>query len=362
MTHDHTHRVVSPGRVNLIGEHTDYTGGYVMPFATDLHTALLATPTDDRAVEIHSRALEDTVTASIDDPEATGTWVDYVMGCYAVLQSEGYDPGGFKGELEGTLPLGAGLSSSASLELAMLAFLEDAYELGIDRERLALLGQRVENEFVGMSCGIMDQFAVALGKSDHALRLDTETLEYRPIPLPEDVQIVVFHTGVEHELVDSAYNQRRDTVETALQTLGLDSAKAVPDEQRQTLPARQAERLGYVTRENDRVVEACNALEAGDIDRFGDILVAAHRDIAEHYEASCDELDFFVETAIEEGAYGARLTGAGWGGSAIAVVDEERASSFAESVFERYTEQFPDRNPSYHLVTAADGVRVENVD
>ncbi|WP_136687624.1 galactokinase [Halorhabdus amylolytica] len=360
MTAGDTYRVVSPGRVNLIGEHTDYTGGYVMPLATDLHTSLEATPARD--VTVSSDAVESSYSFATDDLERTDDWIDYVKGCYAVLQEEGYEPGGFNGELSATLPMGAGLSSSASLELAVMAFLNEAYDLGLSRERMALLCQRVENDYVGMSCGIMDQFAVALGEDGHALLIDTDTLGYEPVPMPEDLAVVVFHTGVSRELVDSAYNERRETVESAMETLDVETSKAISEDDLDVLPALQAERLGYLARENDRVEAAREALSAGDVERFGELLVAAHRDIAEHYEASCPELDFVVEAALEEGAYGARLTGAGWGGAAIAIVDEADAEQFAESLRATYTEQFPDLAPESHLVIPSAGVRVEKTD
>lgn len=358
---DHAYRVRSPGRVNLIGEHTDYTFGYVMPLAIDLYTSLEATPTDG-AVTIHSAAIGETRSFSTDDPTPDGDWLDYVRGCYAILQEEGYDPPAFDGRLDGTLPLGSGLSSSASLELAVLGFLDEAAGLGLSRETLARLGQRVENEFVGVACGIMDQFAVALGHAGHALQIDTETLDYDRIPVPDGVEIVVFHTGVEHELVDSEYNQRRRTVEAALETLDAASSKTVTEADLDALPAEQRRRLGYVVRENERVERSRAALEDGDVDAFGDILLAAHRDIATSYEASCPELDYFVDVAVEAGAYGARLTGAGWGGSAIAIVDDADAEAFARTVSAAYRERFPAHAASYHIVTPSAGVTVEQND
>ncbi|WP_158853384.1 galactokinase [Halorhabdus sp. CUG00001] len=360
MTSEPTYRVRSPGRVNLIGEHTDYTGGYVMPFATDLHTQLEATPSS--AVEVASDAVETTYTFETDALELEDDWIDYVKGCYAILQAEGYEPGGFTGELSATLPLGSGLSSSASLELAVMGFLNEAYDLGLSRERMAVLSQRVENEHVGMSCGIMDQFAVALGQDDHALMIDTETLEYEPVPMPEGIRVVVFHTGVSRELVDSAYNQRRETVERALAKLGVESSKAVSEDDLDELSALERDRLGFVVRENNRVTQAKAALSDGDLEQFGELLVDAHRDIAEHYEASCAELDYVVEQALEEGAYGARLTGAGWGGAAIALVDDEQADAFADSLAAAYRDQFPDLDPATYPVTPSAGVQLEQVE
>jgi galactokinase len=351
------YEVRAPGRVNLIGEHTDYTGGDAMPIATDLHTTLTAEPAD--YVEVRSTTLDTGGRFDPTDFEPDDTWLDYVRGVYHVLQADGYDPGGFRGELGGDLPLGSGLSSSASLELAVLAFLEDAYDLGIDRTELALLGQRVENEYVGVACGIMDQFAVALCRAGSALHIDTGTLGFDPVPIPTDARVLVFHTGVERELVDSAYNERRSTVEAALDRLGRNSSKAVTEADLAELPALERQRLGYIRRENRRVVEAKDALTVDDLDRFGGLLTAAHRDIADNYEASCPELDFVVRAAVDAGAYGARLTGAGWGGAAVAVVDVESADAVARTVESRYAEQFPDHDAASYIVEPSAGVTVE---
>ena len=360
MTNRHTYRVRSPGRVNLVGGHTDYAGGHVLPFATDRHTRLDATPAE--TVTVRSEAVGERRSFPPADRARTGSWVDYVKGCYAVLDEAGYHPGGFTGDIGGTLPLGAGLSSSASLELAVMALLNEAYDLGLDRERMARLCQDVENDFVGVDCGIMDQFAVALGRAGHALHVDTGTLDYDPVPFPEDLGVVVYHTGVTHELVDSAYNERRETVRTALDTLGVGASTALDEDDLGTLPARQRGRLGYVVRENERVRRAKTALEAGEVGTLGAVLKAAHRDIAEHYEASCEELDYVVETAIASGAYGARLTGAGWGGAAIAVVDATETRDLARAVHDAYRDRYPDHDGGYHLVTPSAGVSVERVD
>ena len=351
------YEVRAPGRVNLIGEHTDYTGGDAMPIATDRHTALTAEPA--ATVELRSEALGATGRFDPAGFEADGTWLDYVKGVYHVLHDAGYDPGGVRGTLGGDLPLGSGLSSSASLELAVLAFLDSAYDLGLDRRELARFGQRVENEYVGVDCGIMDQFAVALCREGRALHIDTGTHSSEPVPIPPDARVLVFHTGVERELVDSAYNQRYSTVVAALERLGRESSKTVTDADLSTLPATERRRMGYLRRENRRVVEARDALVAGDLDRFGEVLVTAHRDIAENYEASCPELDFVVRTAVDAGAYGARLTGAGWGGAAIAIVDVDSAKAVARRLETRYADAFPDRDAAAYLVEPSAGVSVD---
>jgi len=350
------YEVRAPGRVNLIGEHTDYTGGDAMPIATDLHTTLIADPDDDVVVQSDALGAEARFDPAEFEPD--GTWLDYVKGVYHVLQAAGHDPGGFHGELSGDLPLGSGLSSSASLELAILAFLEEAYDLGLDRTELALLGQQVENDYVGVACGIMDQFAVALCQANSALHIDTGTLEYDTVPIPAGARVLVFHTGVERELVASAYNERRSTVEAALDRLGRESSKDVTEADLSALPDVERRRVGYLRRENRRVVEAKDALTAGTLDRFGDVLVTAHRDIADNYEASCPELDFVVRAAVDAGAYGARLTGAGWGGAAVAIVDAGNAEAVARDLEARYVDQFPEHDSETHLIEPSAGVTV----
>ena len=348
--------VRAPGRVNLIGEHTDYTGGDVLPIATDLHTGLTAEPAAD--VRVHSEALDTTGRFDPADFEPDGTWLDYLKGVYHVLDADGHDPGGFHGELVGTLPLGSGLSSSASLEVAVLWFLNEAYGLGLTRREVALLGQRVENDYVGVSCGIMDQFAVALCRDGSALHIDTGTLASEPVPVPDDARVLVFHTGVDRELVDSAYNERRSTVERALDRIGRGSSKDVTEADLDTLPDLERRRVGYLRRENRRVAAATDALVAGDLERFGELLVTAHRDIAENYAASCEELDFVVRTAVAAGAYGARLTGAGWGGAAVVVVDADTAAPVARAIETAYAERFPDLDAESYLIHPSEGVSV----
>ena len=352
------YHVTAPGRVNLIGDHTDYTGGDVLPMAIDLETTLTAEPAAD--VDVYSRALDTRGRFDPTDFTADDTWLDYLRGVFAVLRADGYDPAGFRGEIGGDLPLGAGLSSSASLELAVIAFLDAAEDLGLSREEMALLGQRVETDYVGVSCGIMDQFAVALGQPGSALHIDTATLSYEPVGIPSDVRVIVFHTGVERELTASAYNERRATVERALDRLGRETSKAVTDADLAALPALERRRVGYLRRENRRVVAAKDALADGDVERFGEILQTAHRDIAENYEASCAELDAAVEAAVDAGAYGARLTGAGWGGAAIAVVDAAAVPRIVDDIEATYADRFPDRDARSYVVEPSAGVQVEH--
>jgi len=348
-------RVLSSGRVNLIGEHTDYSYGYVMPVAIDLFTELDAEVQDD-VVELYSKAYDETRRFAINNLEKEGSWIDYVKGIYKVLMDRGFYLKGFRGIVAGNLPIGSGLSSSASFEVAIIAFLNRALNLGLDRLNMALLAKKAENEFVGVPCGILDQFSIAFGKEGYAIFLDTETLEYEYIPFPKDVAIIVFYTGVKRELASSEYSQRRKIVEKVLETLGKGSSKDVTLEDLKKIENKLfVRRFSYIIRENERVLRAREALRENDIELFGEILFEAHKDIAENYEVSCPELDFVVNEAKILGAYGARLTGAGFGGSAIIIADLERSKEIALKIYEKYSKKFAWR-AKYYLVRPSNGI------
>nr|WP_245250279.1 galactokinase [Thermococcus stetteri] len=348
-------RVYSSGRVNLIGEHTDYSYGYVLPMAIDRYTVVGGEPHE--RVELYSEHFRERVSFGLDDLEKKNSWADYVKGVYWVLRREGYVAGGMKGRVGGNLPLGSGLSSSASFELAVLAFLNEAYSLKLSRLEMALLAKKAENEFVGVPCGILDQFAIAFGREGKAIFLDTETLDYEYLPFPEDLEVLVFYTGIRRELASSAYAERKGTIEAALRTLGKSSSKYVMEEELAKLPEKERRYLGYVVRENSRVLAFRDALKEGDVEAMGRLMVESHRDIAENYRVSCAELDFFVEKALELGALGARLTGAGFGGSAIALVERGKGESLGREVAKLYTKSFPWR-PEVFVVRPSEGVRV----
>ena len=352
------YRVDSPGRVNLIGEHTDYSLGYVMPMAIDLYTVLHA-QRDDR-VKVYSQVFREVEEFVLDEIRKSNSWGDYVRSIFWVLKEEGYEVGGMKGILGGDLPIGSGLSSSASLELAVLAFLNEAYKLNLLPVEMALLAQKAENEFVGVPCGILDQFTVVHGKKNHVIFLDTDTLRHEYIEFPRDVQVLVFYTGVKRELAGSAYAERRKVAEETLRLLGKRTSKEVDESELRNLPSLYRRFFGYIVRENRRVLEARDALKAGDVEAFGELMTASHWDLARNYDVSSEELDFFVRKAIEFGAYGAKLTGAGFGGSAVAIVEEERALDVAMRVTEEYIRHF-NWEPDYHLVAPSDGVTVRRV-
>lgn len=347
-------RVESPGRANLIGEHTDYTLGYVMPMAINLHTILEGEKATD--VTLYSEHFKEEKSFDLNQLYKENTWIDYIKGIYWVLKEEGHSIGGIHGKISGNLPIGAGLSSSASLELAVIAFLNRAYYLNLSRLDMALLAKKAENEFVGVPCGILDQFAIAFGKREHVIFLDTDTLSYEYIPFPGDVSIIVFYTGVKRELASSAYAERKKIAEESLRFLGKRTSKDVDESELVKLPSLYRRLFGYIVRENRRVLEVRDALKTEDIAKVGEILTRAHWDIARNYGVSSEELDFFVRKAKELGAYGARLTGAGFGGSAIALVDREKAQVIAERILKEYRRIFP-WNAEYFVVEPSDGVR-----
>ncbi len=346
-------KICSPGRVNLIGEHTDYSFGYVMPMAINLYTYLEGNK--DKDVALYSENLRMGGRFKIDDLRRENNWLDYVKGIYYILQSRGYRVGGMHGRIYGNLPIGSGLSSSASLELAILEFLKENYILNLKKMEMAIIAKEAENNYVGMPCGIMDQMAIVLGKKGYALFIDTENLSYEYIPFPKDLKILIFDTGIQRELAHSAYRERKQFISLILKKLGKHNSKSIGENELSKLSARERKMLGYVVRENQRVLKARDALKYGDIEDFGALLLEAHWDLANNYEVSCEELDFFVNKAMQHGALGARLTGAGFGGSAIAIF--ESIQDAGERIKREYEKRFM-HQARYHIVKPAEGVRV----
>jgi galactokinase len=357
----------APGRVNLIGEHTDYNDGFVMPVAIDLCTWVAIEPRDDRKLFIYSENFSDGVEFDLDqpNPRVRGHWSDYVCGVAVTLERSGYRLSGGDLAIRSDVPIGAGLSSSAAIEVAAaLAMLENA-RIEIARVDLAKLCQQAENEFVGMRCGIMDQFTSSCGQAGAALMLDCRSLEYRLLPLPEDVRLVICNTMVKHELGSSEYNTRRAECEAGVKHF----AKLVPDIQAlRDMTVNDLERCGHdlsgviykrcrhVITENARVMEATGALERGDLDAFGDLMAQSHRSLRDDYEVSCAELDTMVDLAVQiEGVFGARMTGGGFGGCTINLVKVDSVAEFKRSVACGY-ELATGLAPEIFVCSTADGV------
>lgn len=297
----------APGRVNLIGEHTDYNQGFVLPCAIDRFTDVAATPRSDRTMHVESDGEHDTF--SLDAIRPTRTWRDYVRGVVQLLQLEH----GASLRIRSTVPRGAGLSSSASLEVAVARALSD-----LPGEELAVLAQRAENEFVGVQSGIMDQFAVTLARAEHALLLDCRDLSYRHIPIPGGVAIVVSDSHVERRLAESGYNERRAACEAAAAQLGLASLRDATLEQVRDLP-----RARHVVSENERTLSGAAALQAGDCVTFGELMNASHASLRDDFEVVPPALDeLAAATRAVDGCYGSRITGAGFGGCTVSLVAE----------------------------------------
>ena len=356
----------APGRVNLIGEHTDYNDGFVMPAAINLSVFATISPREDRILEITSENFNETVQFDLDakDPKARKHWSDYAYGVAVILEREGHRLRGAHLHLRGEVPLGSGLSSSAAVEVATASALTANSNLTIDRRELALLCQRAENEFVGARVGIMDQFAALFGEAQKALMLDCRSLEFRLLPLPDTVNLVICNTMVKHELASSAYNERREQCEAGVQHLkrSLPHVNALRDvtlEQLEQygsdLPEVVYRRCHHVITENARVLSAAEALEGHHLRQFGRLMAESHKSLRDDYEVSSKELDVMVELANKiEGVYGARMTGGGFGGSTINIVDVNQVEQFKRAMAEDY-ERITGLKPEIYICEASNG-------
>ena len=367
-----THAYFSPGRVNLIGEHTDYNGGHVFPCAISLGTYALVAPRTDGISRLYSMNLPEQGVVQFPMHGAVKSdaygWANYPIGVVRVMEDAGHRAAhGFDIVLYGTLPNGAGLSSSASIEVLMAVILNDELNLSIDMVELVKFSQKAENEFVGMNCGIMDQFAVGMGKKDCAILLDCNTLSYRYSKLALDgCSIVITNTNKTHSLVTSAYNERRAQCESALKALQkvkpikalgelmnaeFDAiASAIPD----PVERRRARHAVY---ENNRTLEAVKALEANDVKRFGELMNASHVSLRDDYEVTGPELDTLAELAWQQdGVLGSRMTGGGFAGCTVSIVRDAAIPAFEKNVGDAYTAKIG-YAPSFYVANIADGAR-----
>ncbi len=356
----------APGRVNLIGEHTDYNEGYVMPVALGFYCWVAISARDDQKLVINSDGFSDTAEVELDSPEIhpRKTWSDYPVGVALELKRAGVPLCGANLLIHGEVPMGAGLSSSAAIEVATALALAEQSGHSPDRVQLALLCQKAENEFVGARCGIMDQFISLHGRKNHALLLDCRALDFELVAIPECVRLVICNTMVKHEHASSGYNQRRAECEEAVQRLakvlpGIRSLRDVTLDQlelhRGTLSEVLHKRALHVIAENARVLGATEALRAEDLERFGKRMAESHSSLRDLYEVSCAELDLMVEQAHrQEGVYGARMTGGGFGGSTINLVESRFADAFAENMARGY-EKETGIVPQIYICAAAEG-------
>jgi len=356
----------APGRVNLIGEHTDYNDGFVLPAAIDLATWVAAAPRDDRRVRIHAGNLDAAASFALDDPDPrpSRAWSDYPRGVALALERAGHRLRGADLLLHGEVPIGAGLSSSASLEVATAWALLDLAGMTPDRGEVARLCQRAENEFVGTRCGIMDQFASVHARAGHALLVDCRSLASRDVLLPPDVALLVCDSMVKHALAGGAYNRRRAECEEGVRILarvvpGLralrDATASDVERQRGEMRDDVYRRCRHVVAENQRVLDAVAALEARDLRAAGALLCASHESLRRDFAVSCPELDLLVaEATALPGVFGTRMTGGGFGGCTITLVAARRAQDAAAALAERYRAAFG-QTPWVRVCTASDG-------
>ena len=359
--------VRAPGRVNLIGEHTDYNDGYVLPVAIDRSVVVAAAPRDDRQVVIHALDFGESVMFSLDDIEhdLVRTWSNYQRGVAYFLEERGIELPGLNVVVVGDIPIGSGLSSSAAVEVSMAYTWQVLAGFKMSRVELALLCQRAESEFVGINCGVMDQFISALGQRDHALLIDCRSLHYQSVPLPTKAAVIVADTMKRRGLVDSEYNTRRQECEEGVRILQryLPQVQALRDvsvaqfaEYKGQLPENVRKRCRHIVYENERVLKSVAALRAGDLAAFGRLMNESHASLRDDYEVSCAELDIMAEAAWRvNGVYGSRMTGAGFGGCTVSLVAEEAIEDFRGQVTAAY-EEATGIVPQIYVCRAEDGV------
>ena len=338
----------APGRVNLIGEHTDYNEGFVMPAAIGFYCWVAASPRHDRKLLVSSQEFPEQVEVDLSAQpiKPTHNWSDYSVGVAVQLARAGFRVSGANLLVHGEVPIGAGLSSSASIEVATALALAEESGLSIERSHLARICQQAENDFVGMRCGIMDQFISLHGRANHAVMLDCRSLSYQLVPIPRSVKLVICNTGVKHKLAGGEYNRRREECEEALRSLRkvLPDIRALRDvspeqleEHRGVLSDISYKRAKHIVTENQRVLRCVQTLRAGDLKQFGDSMAESHVSLRDFFQVSCAELDLMVELANRQpGVYGARMTGGGFGGSTINLVDARNCEAFAENVAKSY--------------------------
>ncbi|UCC41320.1 MAG: galactokinase [Candidatus Aminicenantes bacterium] len=336
----------APGRVNVIGEHTDYNLGYVLPAALNLRNYFVASRRKDEKVFLWAENFKQKEEFSIERISFSekNRWANYIKGIFWVLEKEGYGLQGIDAFIWGDIPLDAGLSSSAALEVSVIHGLKALFKLELTPKKMARLAQKAENDFVGVKCGLMDQFISVLGEENKALFLDCETLRYELIPLYLEkaaLGIVIYDSGVRRELASSEYNKRRIEASSALDVLKKYGIKGYKDVDFKMLEERRKEmdevlykRAKHIVSENERVREAVEALRNNNLSLLGEILFHSHESLRDDYEVSCPELDLLYEVAKEfSGSVGARLTGAGFGGSGLALVEKKKIPTFKERIF-----------------------------
>lgn len=354
----------SPGRINLIGEHTDYNGGFVFPGAVDRAMVAAIRPNGTERVRAWANDLGEGCEFGLgEEDKPSQQWACYLFGVCREIQKRGYTIGGFDTVFCGDVPLGAGMSSSAALESTFVYALNDLWQLGIEPFEMARIGQATEHNYCGVMCGIMDQFASIFGKEGHLVRLDCQTMEYEYFPFDAakyGYRLVLLNSCVKHELVGSPYNERRASCERVAALMGRKFLRGVTMEQleefRPQLSSDDYRRARYVVGEEARVLEVCRALEEGDLERVGQMMYQTHWGLSRDYEVSCPELDLLVEVAQECGASGSRIMGGGFGGCTISLIRESLYDNFIRVATERFEQRYG-HAPKVIPVVISDGAR-----
>ena len=360
--------VQAPARVNIIGEHTDYNGGFVLPTTTALFTRVTATSRPDRRVEVTSKNLDDTQIFTLDDlrPGAEMTWIEYVKGVAAELQADGVALQGLNIDIESDIPLGGGLSSSASLELAVATAMIRAVSATVALDRLARLCQRAEHKYAGVQCGIMDQYTIACARKGNAILLDCRSLDVVQVAIPDDARLIVTDSGVRHHLPDGDYNNRADECAAAVRLL----AEVIPglatlrdlhadalEEYKRLLGDVLYRRCRHIVTENSRVHRAVEAMDNADIKQLGALLNACHRSLRDDFEISCAEVDVLVDVCNAcDGVIGSRMIGGGFGGCVLSLTTADAVDESAAQIVGNYG-QVLGEEPWLHIVEPADPVR-----
>ena len=358
----------SPGRINLIGEHTDYNGGFVFPGAVDKGMIIEIKPNGTNLVKAYSIDLKDYVEFGLNEEDAPrASWARYIFGVCREMIKRGVEVKGFNTAFAGDVPLGAGMSSSAALESAYAYAINDLFgDNKIDKFELAKVGQATEHNYIGVKCGIMDQFASVFGKEGSLMRLDCRSLEYQYFPFkPEGYRLVLVDSVVKHELASSAYNKRRQSCENAVAAIAKkhegveflrDCTLEMLAEVKEEISAEDYMRAEYVIEEIQRVLDVCDALEKGDYETVGQKMYETHHGMSKKYEVSCEELDFLNDVAFDCGVTGSRVMGGGFGGCTINLVKNELYETFITTAKERFKEKFG-RSPKVYDVVISDGSR-----
>ncbi len=342
--------VAAPGRVNLIGEHTDYNDGFVLPMAIDRYTVLAGDVALGDTARIYSNLMDEQhdIPLAIGDIASLPVWTRYIRGVFDAYREEGIDTPAFDAVIDSTVPLGGGLSSSASLEVATATLIETMTGQSVTPVRKALLCQLAEHRGAGVPCGIMDQFSSVLSQAGHLMLLDCRSQETQMVPMTDpSIKVLIINSNIKHELTGGEYAERRSQCEAAAKALGVpslrDASLALLEEQQGQLDATLFRRARHVVSEIDRTTTAADALASSRWDEVGELMVASHASLRDDYEVSCEELDLLVAAAsdlgIERGVIGSRMTGGGFGGCTVSLVKTDSVSSIAEEICDRYRKQ-----------------------